>query len=265
MLGVGLRNAGKQPLHGARALSAPLWSTIRHVKQVQSGPCPNDGQTIGSEHRLRSGRPRDVHDVPSRAGCSANALPNEPSCSEDCRRLEGIEHPSNSSTAAIGDITFRMGSNYSSPSETQTNFAMDDTSKKSKSAVRRVMWGRRFLASTVVVSPDVTDRLNMDALAVLAVIRNETQTTGKCTLPVAQLAERANRKGQGACRHQARGEPRTDRHRGNARPEARIQPGRHVPLLNSRARLTFRRSVDGHPTDRPHLLWRCADGHRFVD
>ena len=69
---------------------------------------------------------------------------------------------------------------------------MDDTSKKSVSAVRRVMWGRRFLASTVVVSPDVTDRLNMDALAVLAVIRNETQTTGKCTLPVAQLAERAN-------------------------------------------------------------------------
>jgi hypothetical protein len=62
---------------------------------------------------------------------------------------------------------------------------MDDTSKKSVSAVRRVMWGRRFLASTVVVSPDVTDRLNMDALAVLAVIRNETQTTGKCTLPVA--------------------------------------------------------------------------------
>jgi hypothetical protein len=69
---------------------------------------------------------------------------------------------------------------------------MDDTSKKSESAVRRVMWGRRFLASTVVVSPDVTDRLNMDALAVLAVIRNETQTTGKCTLPVTQLAERAN-------------------------------------------------------------------------
>jgi hypothetical protein len=73
-----------------------------------------------------------------------------------------------------------------------SNFAMDDTSKKSQSAVRRVMWGRRFLASTVVVSPDVTDRLNMEALAVLAVIRNETQTTGKCTLPVAQLAERAN-------------------------------------------------------------------------
>jgi DNA-binding MarR family transcriptional regulator len=71
------------------------------------------------------------------------------------------------------------------------NFAMDDTSKKSEPPIRRV-WGRRFLASTVVVSPDVTDRLNMDALAVLAVIRHEAQTTGKCTLPVAQLAERAN-------------------------------------------------------------------------
>ena len=32
----------------------------------------------------------------------------------------------------------------------------------------------------------------MDAMAVLAVIRNEAQTTGKCTLPVARIAERAN-------------------------------------------------------------------------
>ena len=32
----------------------------------------------------------------------------------------------------------------------------------------------------------------------------------------------------------ARGRPRTDRHRGNARPEARdSQPGRHVPLLSN--------------------------------
>ena len=54
------------------------------------------------------------------------------------------------------------------------------------------MWGRRFLASTVVVPPDVAEHLNMDALAVLAVIRNEAQTTGKCTLPVARIAERAN-------------------------------------------------------------------------
>jgi len=58
--------------------------------------------------------------------------------------------------------------------------------------VRRVMWGRRFLAATVVVPPDVTERLNTDAMAVLAVIRDEARETGKCTLPVARIAERAN-------------------------------------------------------------------------
>ena len=68
---------------------------------------------------------------------------------------------------------------------------MDDTSKKSEPPIRRV-WGRRFLASTVVVSPDVTDRLNTDALAVLAVIRDEAKATGKCSLPVSRIAERAN-------------------------------------------------------------------------
>jgi hypothetical protein len=69
---------------------------------------------------------------------------------------------------------------------------MDDTSKKSEPAVRRVVWGRRFLASTVVVPPDVAEHLNTDAMAVLAVIRNEAQASGKCSLPVARLAERAN-------------------------------------------------------------------------
>jgi hypothetical protein len=54
------------------------------------------------------------------------------------------------------------------------------------------VWGRRFLASTVVVRPDVAEHLNTDAMAVLAVIRNEAQTTGKCSLPVARIAERAN-------------------------------------------------------------------------
>ena len=44
---------------------------------------------------------------------------------------------------------------------------MDDTSKKSEPAVRRVVWGRRFLASTVVVPPDVAEHLNTDAMAVL--------------------------------------------------------------------------------------------------
>jgi hypothetical protein len=56
----------------------------------------------------------------------------------------------------------------------------------------RVVWGRRFLAATVVVPFDVAEQLDMDAMAVLAVIRNEAQTTGKCTLPVARIAERAN-------------------------------------------------------------------------
>ena len=129
---------------------------------------------------------------------------------------------------------------------------MDDTSKKSEPAVRRVVWGRQFLASTVVVPPDVAEHLNTDAMAVLAVIRNEAQASGKCSLPLARIAERANigrAKARAAIRLAE--EPRTDSHRGNARPEARDrQPGRNVSLLNSRARLTFRRSVDGHPTDR---------------
>ena len=73
-----------------------------------------------------------------------------------------------------------------------SNFAMDDTSKKSGPAVRRVVWGRQFLASTVVVPPDVAEHLNTDAMAVLAVIRNEAQASGKCSLPVARIAERAN-------------------------------------------------------------------------
>ena len=66
----------------------------------------------------------------------------------------------------------------------------EDTSKTAP--VRRVMWGRRFLAATVVVPPDVAERLNTDAMAVLAVIRDEAGATGKCTLPVARIAERAN-------------------------------------------------------------------------
>jgi hypothetical protein len=68
---------------------------------------------------------------------------------------------------------------------------MSDPTTKSEPTVRRV-WGRRFLASTVVVRPDVAEHLNTDAMAVLAVIRNEAQTTGKCSLPVARIAERAN-------------------------------------------------------------------------
>jgi len=68
---------------------------------------------------------------------------------------------------------------------------MDNTTKKSQPTIRRV-WGRRFLASTTIVPPEVAQRLNTDALAVLAVIRIEARTTGKCSLPVARIAERAN-------------------------------------------------------------------------
>ena len=57
---------------------------------------------------------------------------------------------------------------------------------------QRVAWGRRFLAATVVVPPSIRELLNTDAIAVLAVIRNETAATGKCTLSVARIAERAN-------------------------------------------------------------------------
>ena len=34
--------------------------------------------------------------------------------------------------------------------------------------------------------------MNTDAMAVLAVIRDEARVSGKCTLPVARIAERAN-------------------------------------------------------------------------
>jgi hypothetical protein len=67
----------------------------------------------------------------------------------------------------------------------------EDTSETAP--VRRViLWGRRFLAATVVVPSDVGELLNTDAKAVLAVIRDEARATGRCTLPVARIAERAN-------------------------------------------------------------------------
>ena len=40
--------------------------------------------------------------------------------------------------------------------------------------VRRV-WGRRFLAATVVVPPSMAEHLNTDAMAVLAVIRKRSR------------------------------------------------------------------------------------------
>ena len=58
--------------------------------------------------------------------------------------------------------------------------------------IQRVVWGRRSLAATVLFPPSVAEHLNMDAMAVLAVIRNEAEASGRCTLPVARIAERAN-------------------------------------------------------------------------
>ena len=123
-----------------------------------------------------------------------------------------------------------------------SNFAMDDTSKKSEPAVRRVVWGRQFLASTVVVPRDVAEHLNTDAMAVLAVIRNEAQASGKCLLPVARIAQRAN-----IGRAKARAAIRLAEGLGlspsrKLSTEARdSQPGRHVPLLNNA--IEFHRTV----------------------
>ena len=128
----------------------------------------------------------------------------------------------------------RMCATVQSKASKRSNFAMGDTSKKSEPAVRRVVWGRQFLASTVVVPPDVAEHLNTDAMAVLAVIRNEAQASGKCSLPVARIAERANigrAKTRAAIRLAER--PRIDRYRGNARPKARNpKSGHYVPLLS---------------------------------
>jgi hypothetical protein len=68
---------------------------------------------------------------------------------------------------------------------------MAENSNKSDT-VQPVASGRRFLAATVLVPPSIGEQLNTDAMAVLAVIRNEAAATGKCTLPVARIAERAN-------------------------------------------------------------------------
>ena len=49
---------------------------------------------------------------------------------------------------------------------------MVENRNKSETA-QRVAWGRRFLAATVVVPPSISELLNTDAMALLAVIRNE--------------------------------------------------------------------------------------------
>ena len=91
------------------------------------------------------------------------------------------------------------GENFGHPSfdpgdrkiQSRIETLMAENRNKSEIA-QRVAWGRRFLAATVVVPPSMGEHLNIDAMAVLAVIRNEASATGKCTLPVARIAERAN-------------------------------------------------------------------------
>jgi hypothetical protein len=67
-----------------------------------------------------------------------------------------------------------------------------DGGQSEMGTTRPVVWDRRFLAATVLVPPSVAEHLNMNAMAVLAVIRNEAEATGRCTLPVARIAQRAS-------------------------------------------------------------------------
>jgi hypothetical protein len=73
----------------------------------------------------------------------------------------------------------------------EISYPMAEDTRKTP-PVRRVMWGRRFLAATVAVPSDVAELLNTDAMAVLAVIRDEARKSGKCALPGAHIAQRAN-------------------------------------------------------------------------
>jgi hypothetical protein len=57
---------------------------------------------------------------------------------------------------------------------------------------RRKMANHQSLASTVVVPSSIAEHLKVEAVAVLAVIRDDAKATGRCTLPLARIAERAN-------------------------------------------------------------------------
>jgi hypothetical protein len=57
---------------------------------------------------------------------------------------------------------------------------------------RRRMAEQQSLANTIVVPPSVAGNLKMEAMAVLAVIRDDAKATGRCTLPVARIAELAH-------------------------------------------------------------------------
>jgi hypothetical protein len=78
--------------------------------------------------------------------------------------------------------------------------------------------------------PDAAERLNADAMAVPGIIRDEIRATGKCTLPVARIAERANISAMGRDRSRGAGEAEM------AEP---ARPGRPVrPVLSATSRLS---------------------------
>ena len=64
------------------------------------------------------------------------------------------------------------------PPAVKRNFAMDDTSREERASHPTSLGAVDFLLSTVVVPPDVAERLNTDAMAVLAVIRMKPRRAG---------------------------------------------------------------------------------------
>jgi hypothetical protein len=85
-------------------------------------------------------------------------------------------------TSRVGASVVELSLPGGAASEIPRSMA-EDTSKTAP--IRRVVLGSRFLAATVVVPPEVAE-------PVLAVIRDEGRATGRCTLSVARIAERAN-------------------------------------------------------------------------
>jgi hypothetical protein len=73
------------------------------------------------------------------------------------------------------------------------NMATAADSRPMKREVRRRRTAdQQSLANTVVLPSSVAERLKMEGMAVLAVIRDDAKATGRCTLPLARIAERAN-------------------------------------------------------------------------
>jgi hypothetical protein len=69
--------------------------------------------------------------------------------------------------------------------------AADNRTMKREIRQRRTA-DQQSLANTVVVPSSAAEHLKMEAMAVLAVIRDDAKATGRCTLPVTRITERAN-------------------------------------------------------------------------